>query len=309
MLRYQRIRFTYLIFGVVLACVTVPLAAGQSGATSVAIRSRAARVLTQPSDPCPPGVANGTITSQTTVTAPNDGSAIDTVICGLPDRSTWSSGGSASTSGNSGASFSGSSGASPLVNNPGSDICNPSLAWTLITGGFSYLCAAGFNTNWNSLPEGTLELANDTGVRVWLHQYANWQTQGGWADCFDWGDFYELGGRDIVPANMYISGNSAPCSGANGGGNQSTNFCPYVNEPFAALLNHDSTSEDQCFQTTGTYSANIPIDFVLNGYLARVWLKGNLVNDCIDNGHAQYIYNTAASDADEIQTTDTFSPC
>jgi len=47
-------------------------------------------------------------------------------------------------------------------------------------------------------------LVNDAGVRVWLHQKADGT---GWEDCFDYGQAYNLSGRDVSAKSLGVSTN------------------------------------------------------------------------------------------------------
>lgn len=52
-------------------------------------------------------------------------------------------------------------------------------------------------------------------TRIWLHEYQDWKTAGGWADCFQSSNpaTWTLSGRDAHAQNIYESSNSSPCSG------------------------------------------------------------------------------------------------
>ena len=52
------------------------------------------------------------------------------------------------------------------------------------------------------------EIKNDTGYRVWIHQYANWT---GWTHCFSSGTDQSVPSGENQPADIYVSGNTSAC--------------------------------------------------------------------------------------------------
>lgn len=262
-----------------------------------------------------------------------NGGGLSTTVSGLPDRSSVTTTTGILPTGTSNASHRGKRQSTcqskprssprhriasvvsihPLTTDPGHELCNPQEVWVLVTGSSSLLCVWGDTTNWNAtngLPAEQLELINDTGVRVWLHQNPDGS---GWADCFNWGAMFVLGGRDISAGNLYISNNQALCSAA-GAGNESTRICDNVHVPFAGYLAQSQDSQDECFQTTATYThLNLPLYVVINGYLGRVWLHQYADSsgwaDCFNNGVASMVSSTRDANAGNFQTTDNYTDC
>ena len=72
--------------------------------------------------------------------------------------------------------------------------------------------ACDFGTNYNNLSlHAVFTITNNCSVRVWLHQYDDWQTMNGNNQCFSPGDSYLIDGPLNPFKNLYISSNKSDC--------------------------------------------------------------------------------------------------
>lgn len=77
----------------------------------------------------------------------------------------------------------------------------------------AYACGSG-DRNYGYPIGPVVHAYNGCGVRVWIHQYVNWQIEGGWALCANpyWPTFNLPAGYQY-PQNIYISTNANLCDG------------------------------------------------------------------------------------------------
>jgi hypothetical protein len=251
----------------------------------------------------------GAVVSSGFVTTSEGGTAYETQVCGLPDRSATAASGSSDTDQRVRPLHATLRPQIALTKNPGISLCQNYDEWVLLDDSTTFQCAPDTPGNYTPI-EYPLELVNNTFAQVWLYQNANGT---GWKDCFDWGQMYILGGRDISPGDLYVSGNPSLCS-ANGTGNQSTQVCSGPQVFFSGLLALNSVSQDQCFSLAGTHTnLKTPTLAVLNMWAAQVLETGTQNgmkwSDCYDYGNAQAVAGDRESYATAIENTSNTNKC
>ncbi|MDA8313177.1 MAG: hypothetical protein M0Z46_21690 [Actinomycetota bacterium] len=179
--------------------------------------------------------------------------------------------------------------------------CGFTAAFAFVIGNYDVDCLQG--TGYYHTAIATLVyLVNNTGFRVWFHEDS---TGGGWADCFDHGNAYHLGGRDENPGSIQITTNSTQCTPSSG-----TKQCAIDDE--MAWETNFSTS---ACQHTGTTDADppTPIYYLTNGSGGRVWLHQDRTGggwaDCFNNNNAYDLYGTGDDSPGNIQAISNSTPC
>jgi hypothetical protein len=182
--------------------------------------------------------------------------------------------------------------------------CGLNAPLATVDGSLDFICMQGEGTYTYGLSSqnALLTLTNNTGSRVWFHQDAG---GGGWADCFDRGNGYELSGRDMDPGNIQITNNNDQCTSTPGG-----NVCS-VYGAMAFTTGGPST----CYYSAITYISltGTPFFYLMNASGYRVWLHEDPNNngwaDCFTNNNAYELYGTQDEFPGNLQVTSNSDDC
>jgi hypothetical protein len=145
-------------------------------------------------------------------------------------------------------------------------------------------------------------LVNDAGVRVWLHQKADGT---GWEDCFDYGQAYNLSGRDVSAKSLGVSTNSAACSPSASG-----EQCYYSFVPNAVTIGVSGTL---CYYGSDATYIGEANSFLFNSTGYRVWLHQDLNGggwaDCFSNNNAYLTSGTRDDNPGNLYISANTSAC
>lgn len=197
----------------------------------------------------------------------------------------------------------------PTAANASSSACSSDTAFAW-TEGQAYLCLQGTGTYDTSGIGPQTWLANNTGYRVWFHEYSNGS---GWADCYSSGNLYYLsaGSRDQHPGNIQITTNSNICSTPSDTPAQCISNRELYHGPFAWFSPYAA-----CYYPGNyTYVKGIDSNILTNGTPYRVWLhqyaKGTGYGwaDCFSPYNVYYLTGTRDAKPGSIQVSSNKSAC